>query len=104
MKRFHVHAHVDDRPTSVAFHAESFGNDPTRIEDGCSKWLLDEPRVLVSSFASVKTGMSPSVWIEVFRQIRGRVSTFVALPFAVLDRHAIERELDAIGRDVVANP
>ena len=43
-------------------------------------------------------------FVKIFRQIRGRVSTFVALPFSVLDRQAIKRELDAIGRDVVANP
>ena len=43
-------------------------------------------------------------FVKIFRQIRGCVRTFVALPFAVLGRQAIKRELDAIGRDVVANP
>ena len=37
-------------------------------------------------------------FVKIFRQIRGRVSTFIALPLAVLDRQAIKRELDAIGQ------
>ena len=45
MKRFHVHAHVDDLPTSIAFYSKMFAADPTRIEDGYAKWMLDDPRV-----------------------------------------------------------
>ena len=45
MKRFHVHAHVDDLPTSIAFYSKMFGADPTRIEDGYAKWMLDDPRI-----------------------------------------------------------
>ncbi len=42
-------------------------------------------------------------FVKVFRQIRGRVSTFIALPLAVLDRQAIKRELDVIGqKDMVS--
>ncbi len=42
-------------------------------------------------------------FVKIFRQIRGRVSTFVALPLAILDRQAIRRELDAIGQKQVVS-
>ncbi len=45
MKRFHVHAHVDDLPTSIAFYSKMFAANPTRIEDGYAKWMLDDPRI-----------------------------------------------------------
>ena len=45
MKRFHVHAHVDDLPTSIAFYSKMFAADPTRIENGYAKWMLDDPRI-----------------------------------------------------------
>ena len=45
MKRFHVHAHVDDLPASVAFYSKLFGAEPTRLESDYAKWMLDDPRI-----------------------------------------------------------
>ncbi len=45
MKRFHVHAHVDDLPASIAFYSRMFASEPSRIEDGYAKWMLDDPRI-----------------------------------------------------------
>lgn len=45
MKRFHVHAHVNDPSTSIAFYSKMFGTEPVRIEDGHAKWMLDDPRI-----------------------------------------------------------
>ena len=45
MKRFHVHAHVNDLPTSIAFYSKMFATEPTRIEEGYAKWMLEDPRV-----------------------------------------------------------
>lgn len=42
-------------------------------------------------------------FVKIFRQIRGRVGTFVALPLADLDRQSIKHELDAIGHGTVAS-
>lgn len=39
---------------------------------------------------------------RVFRQIRARVQLFASLPLATLDRTAIKREMDQIGRSVNA--
>ena len=45
MKRFHVHAHVNDLPTSIAFYSAMFAAEPTRIEEDYAKWMLDDPRI-----------------------------------------------------------
>lgn len=45
MKRFHVHAHVNDLPTSFAYYSKMFAAEPTRIEDGYAKWVFDDPRI-----------------------------------------------------------
>lgn len=45
MKRFHVHAHVNDLPTSIAFYSKMFATEPARVEDGYAKWMLDDPRI-----------------------------------------------------------
>ena len=45
MKRFHVHAHVQDLPQSIAFYSKMFGADPTRVESDYAKWMLDDPRI-----------------------------------------------------------
>ena len=37
-------------------------------------------------------------FLEIFRQIRARLDIFLALPLARLDRLAIKREVDSIGR------
>lgn len=39
MKRFHVHAHVEDLQASVAFYAKLFGAPPTRLESDYAKWM-----------------------------------------------------------------
>ena len=45
MKRFHVHAHVEDLAASVAFYSTLFGAAPTRVEGDYAKWMLDDPRI-----------------------------------------------------------
>lgn len=45
MKRFHVHTHVADLSSSIAFYSRMFGTAPTRIETDYAKWMLDDPRV-----------------------------------------------------------
>jgi catechol-2,3-dioxygenase len=45
MKRFHVHLHVHDLPTSIAFYSRLFAVSPTRIEADYARWMLDDPRV-----------------------------------------------------------
>lgn len=45
MKRFHVHAHVEDLGKSIAFYSAMFGTHPTRVESDYAKWMLDDPRI-----------------------------------------------------------
>jgi lactoylglutathione lyase len=58
MKRFHVHAHVDDLQASIAFYSRMFGAEPTRIESDYAKWMLEDPRVnFAISTRGGKTGV-----------------------------------------------
>jgi len=45
MKRFHVHAHVEDLQASVAFYSKLFAVEPARLETDYAKWMLDDPRL-----------------------------------------------------------
>ena len=45
MKRFHVHAHVDDLKASVAFYSKLFAAEPTRLEGDYAKWMIEDPRI-----------------------------------------------------------
>ena len=45
MKRFHVHAHVQDLEQSIAFYSKLFGAEPTRTESDYAKWMLEDPRI-----------------------------------------------------------
>lgn len=45
MKRFHVHLHVEDLATSVAFYSRLFAAEPTRLEADYAKWMLEDPRL-----------------------------------------------------------
>ena len=45
MKRFHVHAHVDDLKASVAFYSKLFAAEPTRLESDYAKWMIEDPRI-----------------------------------------------------------
>src|SRR6476661_1977208 len=45
MKRFHVHAHVEDLAKSIAFYSKLFGAEPTRVESDYAKWMLEDPRI-----------------------------------------------------------
>lgn len=45
MKRFHVHAHVDDLQASVAFYSKMFAAEPARLEADYAKWMLEDPRL-----------------------------------------------------------
>ena len=58
MKRFHVHAHVDNLPASIAFYSRLFGAEPTRVEADYAKWMLDDPRI---NFAISTRGSGPGV-------------------------------------------
>ena len=58
MKRFHVHAHVQDLPQSVAFYTRLFGVEPTRLESDYAKWMLDDPRI---NFAISARGAKPGI-------------------------------------------
>ncbi|HEU4459438.1 MAG TPA: ArsI/CadI family heavy metal resistance metalloenzyme [Methylibium sp.] len=58
MKRFHVHAHVEDLPASIRFYSKLFAAEPTRVERDYAKWMLDDPRV---NFAISTRGGKPGV-------------------------------------------
>ena len=58
MKRFHVHAHVQDLQKSVAFYSQLFGAEPTRLEADYAKWMLDDPRI---NFAISTRGDEPGI-------------------------------------------
>lgn len=58
MKRFHVHAHVEDLKASIAFYSALFGAEPARIEDDYAKWMLEDPRI---NFAISTRGGKPGV-------------------------------------------
>ena len=45
MKRFHVHAHVEDLPASIAFYSKLFAAEPTRVETDYAKWMIEDPRI-----------------------------------------------------------
>ena len=58
MKRFHVHAHVEDLAASVAFYSKLFAAEPTRLESDYAKWMIEDPRV---NFAISTRGGKPGV-------------------------------------------
>ena len=58
MKRFHVHAHVEDLQTSIAFYSKMFGAEPTRVESDYAKWMIEDPRI---NFAISTRGGQPGV-------------------------------------------
>jgi lactoylglutathione lyase len=58
MKRFHVHAHVEDLQASVAFYSKMFGAEPTRVEGDYAKWMIEDPRI---NFAISTRGSQPGV-------------------------------------------
>ena len=58
MKRFHVHAHVQDLQASIAFYSRMFAAEPTRVEPDYAKWMLDDPRI---NFAISTRGTAPGV-------------------------------------------
>ena len=58
MKRFHVHAHVEDLAKSVAFYSKLFAAAPARLEADYAKWMIDDPRI---NFAISTRGGKPGV-------------------------------------------
>jgi lactoylglutathione lyase len=58
VKRFHVHAHVEDIQASIAFYSKLFAAEPTRVENDYAKWMLDDPRI---NFAISTRGGKPGV-------------------------------------------
>ena len=45
MKRFHVHAHVEDLQAGIAFFPRMFAAAPARVESDYAKWMLEDPRI-----------------------------------------------------------
>jgi len=58
MKRFHVHAHVEDLQASIAFYSKLFAAEPARVESDYAKWMLEHPRL---NFAISTRGDRPGV-------------------------------------------
>jgi hypothetical protein len=58
MKRFHVHAHVADLGSSIAFYTRLFAAEPVRVEADYVKWMLEDPRI---NFAISTRGGAPGV-------------------------------------------
>ena len=58
MKRFHVHAHVEDLQASIAFYSRMFAAEPSRVESDYAKWMLEDPRL---NFAISTRGGRPGV-------------------------------------------
>jgi hypothetical protein len=58
MKRFHVHAHVEDLQQSIVFYSKMFGAQPTRVESDYAKWMIEDPRI---NFAISTRGGKPGV-------------------------------------------
>ena len=48
MKRFHVHVSVDDLGKSIEFYSGLFGMPPAVEKVDYAKWMLDDPRVMLS--------------------------------------------------------
>ena len=58
VKRFHVHAHVENLRASIVFYTQMFGAEPTRIEPDYAKWMIEDPRI---NFAISTRGQAPGV-------------------------------------------
>jgi lactoylglutathione lyase len=58
MKRFHVHAHVEDLAASIAFYSKLFASEPSRVEADYAKWMIEDPRI---NFAISTRGGKPGV-------------------------------------------
>lgn len=58
MKRFHVHAHVEDLQASIAFYSKLFAAEPARVETDYAKWMIEDPRI---NFAISTRGGKPGV-------------------------------------------
>jgi lactoylglutathione lyase len=58
MKRFHVHAHVEDLQASIDFYSRMFAAAPARVESDYAKWMLEDPRI---NFAISTRGATPGV-------------------------------------------
>ena len=58
MKRFHVHAHVEDLQKSISFYTRLFAAEPTRVESDYAKWMLEDPRI---NFAISTRGEQPGI-------------------------------------------
>jgi len=58
MKRFHVHAHVEDLKASISFYSKLFAAEPTRVEADYAKWMLEDPRI---NFAISTRGAKPGI-------------------------------------------
>jgi lactoylglutathione lyase len=58
MKRFHVHAHVENLQASITFYSKLFDAQPTRVESDYAKWMLEDPRI---NFAISTRGGRPGV-------------------------------------------
>ena len=59
MKRFHVHAHVEDLKASIAFYTALFGAEPIRVEGDYAKWMLEDPRVASPAWTTLASRRTP---------------------------------------------
>jgi hypothetical protein len=58
LKRFHIHAHVQDLQASIAFYSKMFAAPPVRVEPDYAKWMLEDPRInFAISTRGSKTGV-----------------------------------------------
>jgi hypothetical protein len=58
MKRLHVHVHVGNLDQSINFYSTLFGAQPTKIEPGYAKWMLEDPRVNFAISTGGQQGLS----------------------------------------------
>lgn len=57
MTRFHVHLHVADLDSNLAFYSRLFGAGPAVVKPDYAKWMLDDPRL---NFA-ISTGKGDTI-------------------------------------------
>ena len=87
MKRFHVHAHVEDLQASVAFYSKLFAAEPTRLESDYAKWMIEDPRInFAISTRGGKPGRRPPRLPDRHRRrARGAEARAQAADMALLD-------------------
>lgn len=112
MKRLHVHIAVEDLEASINFYTTLFDQRPGVVKHDYANWMLDDPRVnFAISDRHPETGLD-HLGIQVdtadelaelaYRTMNNRITLFINLPMASLDRLSLQRRLDQIGERLVA--